>query len=117
MYVCKPPPLIILGRGAQFKDNSFPGRGVPYYLDPTCPHQLYSIFDMAYEETLTKLNVRAGFVSLGYLPAADGSFDPRVRDLDYEFEPSHIPPPVVPKPAAKPARSLRQPRLQEFFGH
>ena len=71
----------------------------------------------AYEEALTKLNVRAGFVSLGYLPAADGSFDPRVRDLDYEFEPSHIPPPVVPKPAAKPARSLRQPRLQEFFGH
>ena len=71
----------------------------------------------ACEDALSKLNVRQGYLSLGYIYADDASYAPKVRDLDYQFVPGLIQLSVqAAAPAAPPAPArLRQPKLQELF--
>ena len=70
----------------------------------------------AYEEALGKLNVPGGFTSLGYLYVDDTSYQPKIRDMGYQFSPSQFP--VLPRSVAPPkpaAKRQRQPRLEEMF--
>ena len=55
-----------------------------------------------FAECLSKVNPSEGFKKLGYMYADDASYTPRIRDLDYAFDPQLVPlpHPLVP---AKPA--------------
>ena len=72
----------------------------------------------SFAEALTKLSPNEGFRQLGYFWENDDSYAPKIRDLDYSFDPALIPlpPAVIPAPKPKPAaKSSHQASLRDYF--
>ena len=76
----------------------------------------------AFDEALTVTNPAEGFHTLGYFYADDASFNPKIRDFDYTFDPMLNPIPSMPDPVQPPnpvvpvaSKVLRQTSVADLF--